>query len=78
MADSSDTLTVHCPQCRSVLQVLKSGDQVQPEDRIVCPVHGDLGSYAEFEPGVKKAAAEEAERVVKAALEKALRSSGIK
>lgn len=74
MAKPLATLTVYCPQCRAVLQVLKLGDQVQPEDRIVCPVHGDLGSYAEFEPTVKKAAAEEAERVTKTAF----RSSGFK
>lgn len=78
MAEHIANIEILCPQCQSSLKVQVLGDQLQPEDRIVCPVHGDIGSYAEFEPTIKEAVAEEGKRLVKAMLDEALRGSRIK
>ncbi len=39
--------TAICSECRADLVVHKTGDEPQPDDRVTCPVHGDVGSYAD-------------------------------
>ncbi len=39
--------TAICSECGADLVVHKVGAKPQPEDRVTCPVHGDVGSYAD-------------------------------
>jgi hypothetical protein len=60
------TFSVQCPRCKVALLIShdESTTEPQPEDRMMCPVHGDVGSYADFEPSIKEAVAEEAKRMI--------------
>ncbi len=37
--------TITCSRCGSELLVQKADDKPAPDDRVVCPNHGDMGSY---------------------------------
>jgi hypothetical protein len=37
-----------CPQCGAQLSVEHLGGNPEADDRVICPVHGDVGSYREI------------------------------
>ncbi len=37
--------TAICSECGADLLVHKTGAKPQPDDRVTCPVHGDVGSH---------------------------------
>lgn len=49
---------VLCPTCGQPLGIQhdESVSEPQAEDRLVCPTHGDVGSYADFQSGIREAA----------------------
>jgi hypothetical protein len=44
---SIGTRTITCGKCGSELLVHKTGAEPKPDDRVVCPVHGDVGAFGE-------------------------------
>jgi hypothetical protein len=66
------TFSLPCPQCGTALLIShdESTAEAQPEDRMICPVHGDMGSHADFEPTIREMAAKEAKRMIKEAFRK--------
>jgi uncharacterized Zn finger protein (UPF0148 family) len=75
MTEPVANFTIQCPQCGATLQIEheESVSQVQPENRVLCPVHGDLGSYAEFEPAVKEAVAKKAKSLIEEMFQRAVK-----
>lgn len=45
----SGTATFQCPICGKPLVVDRSGPEESPNDRVVCPVHGDIGSREQID-----------------------------
>lgn len=41
-----------CQQCGAKLLIKHSGTEPEPEDRVLCPVHGDVGSLQEVRTAV--------------------------
>jgi hypothetical protein len=60
------TFSVPCPQCKAALLIShdEATTEPQPQDRLICPVHGDVGSYAEFKPDIEKVVTERAQRMI--------------
>jgi hypothetical protein len=60
------TFSLPCPQCGSALLIShdESTTEPQPEDRMICPVHGDVGSHADFEPTIRDMVEKEAKRMI--------------
>ncbi len=44
---SIGTRTITCAKCGSELIVHKNDNEPKPGDRVVCPIHGDIGSYGD-------------------------------
>ncbi len=44
---SIGTRAITCGQCGSELSVHKTGAEPKPDDRVVCPVHGDIGAFGD-------------------------------
>ena len=42
-----------CPQCGAQLMVERRGAEVEGDDRLLCPKHGDQGSVREFRDQVR-------------------------
>jgi len=38
---------VTCGKCGSKLSVHKNDTEPKPDDRVVCPIHGDIGSFGD-------------------------------
>jgi hypothetical protein len=45
---SIGTRAITCGKCGSELSVYKAGTDPQPDDRVVCPVHGDVGTFGDI------------------------------
>ncbi len=45
---SIGTRAITCGQCGSELSVHKTGAEPKPDDRVVCPVHGDIGRFEDI------------------------------
>jgi len=45
---SIGTRAITCGKCGSELSVHKTGTDPQPYDRVVCPVHGDVGTFEDI------------------------------
>ena len=41
------TQAVTCGKCGSKLSVHKTDTEPKPDDRVVCPIHGDIGSFGD-------------------------------
>ena len=39
---------VTCGKCGSELSVRKTGTEPKPDDRVICPVHGDIGKFEDI------------------------------
>jgi hypothetical protein len=39
--------TVTCGKCGSAVIVHKNDDEPKPDDRVVCPIHGAIGTYGD-------------------------------
>ena len=63
-------VSVECPKCHRALSISHQEGDTKPqmEDRLVCPVHGDVGSYRELQPLIKNAVRDEVKRRIKEAL----------
>ena len=44
---SIGTRTINCGKCGSELIVHKNDNEPKPDDRVVCPIHGDIGTYGD-------------------------------
>ncbi len=44
---SIGTRTVTCGKCGSEVIVHKNDDEPKPDDRVVCPIHGAIGTYGD-------------------------------
>lgn len=66
------TFKVLCPVCKEALAIShdEATTEPQPADRLICPTHGDVGSYADFAPGIEQAVGEEARRMLEDMLRK--------
>ena len=42
---SIGTRAIICGECGSELSVCKTDAEPKPDDRVVCPVHGDIGKF---------------------------------
>ena len=49
---SIGTRAVTCGKCGSELLVHKTGTEPKPDDRVVCPVHGDIGTFGDISADV--------------------------
>ncbi len=48
MAEASvGTRGIICGECGSELSVCKTDAEPKPDDRVVCPVHGDIGTFGD-------------------------------
>ena len=45
---SIGTRAITCGKCGSKLSVHKTGAEPKPDDRVVCPVHDDIGTFGEI------------------------------
>ncbi len=45
---SIGTRAITCGECGSELSVRKTGAEPKPDDRVVCPVHGDIGAFEDI------------------------------
>ena len=39
---------ITCGKCGSELSVRKTGTEPKPDDRVICPVHGDIGPFGDI------------------------------
>jgi hypothetical protein len=39
---------ITCGKCGSELSVQKTDTEPKPDDRVVCPIHGDIGRFGEI------------------------------
>ena len=44
---SIGTRAITCGKCGSQLSVHKTDAEPKPDDRVVCPVHGDIGTFGD-------------------------------
>jgi hypothetical protein len=60
------TFSLPCPHCHEALLISHDelSTEAQPHDRMICPVHGDVGSHADFEPTIKGMVEKEAKRQI--------------
>jgi hypothetical protein len=60
------TFNVPCPHCKTALLISHddAATEPQPQDRLICPTHGDVGNYADFEPVIKNIGAEKAKEMI--------------
>ena len=45
---SIGTRAIICGECGSELPVCKTDAEPKPDDRVVCPVHGDIGKFEDI------------------------------
>ena len=45
---SIGTRAITCGKCGSELSVRKTDAEPKPDDRVVCPVHGDIGALEDI------------------------------